>query len=73
MNLLTKQKETQGLREQTYGCQGEDGGKGQLGSLDQHAHIAILKMDNQQGSTVQHTVLCSMLCAAWMGGEFEAQ
>ena len=34
MNLLTNQKETHRLREQTYGCQGgKDGGKGQLRSL----------------------------------------
>ena len=36
MNLLTKQKETHRLREQTYGCRqqgGKNGGKGQLGSL----------------------------------------
>ena len=27
-------------------------------------------MDDQQGPTEQHRELCSMLCAAWMGGEF---
>ena len=26
-------------------------------------------MDNQQGPSVQHRELCSVLCAAWTGGE----
>ena len=34
------------------------------------AHSAIFKMDKQQGPTVQHMELCSMLWAAWVGGEF---
>ena len=38
-----------------------------------HAHTAIFKMDNQQGSTVQYMELYSMLCASldrkgvWVG------
>ena len=40
------------------------------GVWDQHVYIPIPKMDNQQGLTVEHRELCSMLCAAWMGGEF---
>ena len=34
MSLLTKQKEIQRLRQQTYGCWGKNGGKGQLGNLE---------------------------------------
>ena len=30
----------------------KDVGKGQLGSWDGHVHIAIFKMDKQQGLTV---------------------
>ena len=33
MNLLTKQKQTHRLQECSYGCQGKDVGKGELGSL----------------------------------------
>ena len=34
-----------------------------LGSLrsDQYTHTAIFKMDNQQGPTVEHRELCSLL------------
>ena len=36
-----------------------------------HVHAAVFKMDNQQGPTVQHIELCSvLLLAAWMGEEF---
>ena len=63
MNLFTKQKETHRLREQTYGYQWKDEGKGWeegLGGLGWtllyivifKVHIAIYKMDNQQGPTV---------------------
>ena len=37
------------------------GGK-DWGVCDGHVHIAIFKMDNQQGPIVQHRELCSMLC-----------
>ena len=43
----------------------KDEGKGQLGSLGwtcTQVHIAVLKMDNQHGPTVQHRELCSVLC-----------
>ena len=33
-------------------------------------HTATFKKDNQEGPTVQHMELCSMLRAAWVGGEF---
>ena len=47
MNLFRKQKETHRLREQIYGCL--------------TVHTAIFKMDNQQGPTVEHIELCSIL------------
>lgn len=31
---------------------------------DGQAHTAIFKMDNQQGPTVQHMELCSMVCGS---------
>ena len=46
----------------------EEGLGEQIGSWDAHAHTAIFKMDNQQGPTVQHRELCSMLCGSWDGG-----
>ena len=32
-----------------------------------HVHTAIFRMDNQQGPTVQHMELCSMLCGSLDG------
>ena len=32
-----------------------------------HVHTAIFKMDNQQGPTLQHVELCSMLCGSLDG------
>ena len=34
------------------------------GSLGWTCTIAIFKMDNQQGPTVQHMELCSVLCSS---------
>ena len=48
-----------------WGCGGVDN----QGVWDRHVHTVIFKMDNQQGPTVQRRGLCSMLCAAWVGGE----
>ena len=74
INLFTKQKQTHKLRERTYGYwsggEGWGGGRENQGVWDRHVLTAIFKMDNQQGPTVQHRDLCSMLCAVWMGGEF---
>jgi len=36
---------------------------------DRHAHTAVFKMDNQQGLTVEHRELCSMLCVSLNGRE----
>ena len=39
-----------------------------------HVHTAIFKMENQQGPTVEHRELCSMLCGSQdgrgVGGEW---
>ena len=37
------------------------------GVWDGHVHIAIFKMENQQGPMVQHRELCSMSCGS-LGG-----
>ena len=48
MNLFTKQKETQRLREQTYGYPGgRMGGRDSQGVWNRHVHTAMFKMDNQ--------------------------
>ena len=65
MNLLNKQEQTHRLREKTYGCWGEGWGEGIVKRVwDGLVHSAIFKMDNQQGLTVQHRELCSMLCGS---------
>ena len=35
--------------------------------MDMYTLLAVFKMDNQQGSTVQHMELCSMLCGSLDG------
>ena len=35
--------------------------------------LLYLIMDDQQGLTVQHRELCSMLCGSLDGGEFEGK
>ena len=62
MNLFTKQKETHRIREGTDSCQG---GRDSQGIWDARVHIAIFKMDNQQGPMVQRRELCSVL---WQAG-----
>ena len=37
---------------------------------DSYVHTAILEMDNQQGSTVWHRELCSVLCGTPDGRGF---
>ena len=76
MNLFTRQKQIHRLREQTHGCWGKgwEEGIGGLGWTLLYivifkVHVAIFKMDNQQGSTVEHEELCSMLCDSLDGGE----
>ena len=63
MNLFTKQKQTHRLYKQMYGYQrGNVGGRDKLGVWDYHIHTTIYKIDNQQGPTVQHKELYSVLC-----------
>ena len=54
INVFTKQKQIHRLREPTYGSsppqRGQSGGD-RLGIWDWHVHIAIFKIDNQQGPT----------------------
>ena len=40
----------------------EEGGRNKLGVRDQHVHSTKYKIDNQQGPTVQHRELYSILC-----------
>ena len=51
---------THRLREQTYGW-GRMGRRDSYRVWDGHAHTAIFKMDNQQGPSLQHSKLPSML------------
>ena len=46
---------------------GWDWGKDSLGVWDQHIHIAVLKMENQQGPAVEHRELCSLFCGSLDG------
>ena len=62
MDLFTKQKETHGLENLTYGCQGKRmKGSDMQGIWDRLLLTAIFKMDNQQGPTEQHRELYWML------------
>ena len=38
-----------------------------------HGHTTVLRMDNQQGSTVQHRSSAQCYAVAWMGREFGGQ
>ena len=51
---------------QTYGYWGK-------GVWDRHVHTAIFKVDSQQGPTVEHRELCSVLCGSLDGREFEGE
>ena len=44
-----------------------EGERDNLGVWDERVHTAIFKMDNQQGTTVWHMELCSVLCGALEG------
>ena len=55
MNLFIKQKQTYRYPKQTYGYQRGNsvgGGVDNSGAWDEHTHITIYKIDNQQGPTV---------------------
>ena len=65
MNLLTKQKETQRLRERTYGCQAE--GIVRESGMDMYTLLYLRWMTNKDllystGNSAQGYM------AAWMGG-----
>ena len=63
MNLSMKQKQNQGRREQTGGCQGGGGWERVgVGVWDQQMQAGIYRMDKQQGPTVQHRELYSTSC-----------
>ena len=47
--------------------EGRDGGRDSSGVWDAHVHTALFKKDNQQGPTVQHREICSMLCSSLDG------
>ena len=42
-------------------------GRDSQGVWDPHLHTAVFKMDNQQGPTVQHREVCSVLCGSLDG------
>ena len=55
---------------------GMTGRRDSQGVRNGHVHTALLKMNNQQGPTVQHKELCSMLHRSlekrrWFGGEWK--
>ena len=53
MNLLSKQKQTHRLKNQTDGYQrGKVRGRIKLGGWDEHIYTTIYKIDNQQGPIV---------------------
>ena len=61
--LIYKMKQTHRSREWTHGYQyGKVGGRDSWEVWDWHVHTAIFKLDNQQGPTVYHRDLCSILC-----------
>ena len=67
MNLFTKYKQTHRLRERTYSYHG----MGTVREFGINMYILLyLKMDNQQGATVYHGEISSMLCGNLMGWEF---
>ena len=63
-NLTYKtERDSQTQRMNLWLLAGKDG-KGLLGSKDGHVRTAAFKMDHQQGPTVQHRKLYSMLCGS---------
>ena len=49
------------------GTGGNIGGRDSWGVWDGRVHTAIFKMDHQQGPTVKHMELCSVLCGSLDG------
>ena len=68
MNLFTNQKHIPRLRGQTYDCQrGRMQRRDGQGVWNARVHTTVFKMDNQQGPTVEHRELCSVLCGSLDG------
>ena len=68
MNLFTNQKQIPRLGGQTYDCQrGRMQRRDGQGVWNGHVHTTVFKMDNQQGPTVEHRELCSVLCGSLDG------
>ena len=62
MNLFKKQKQTHRRRKQTYGYQrGNVRGRNKSGAWYEHVYTTIYEIDNQQGPTVWHRELYSIL------------
>ena len=62
MTLSSKQKQALRYRKKIYGCRGEEGwGKDEVGFGGQQLKTIIYGMDKQQGLTVQHRELYSIL------------
>ena len=85
-NLLTKQKETHRLREQTCGCYGEGWGEGiRTFGMDMYTQVHLKGMTNKDLLySTRNSVQCyvaawmwgnSVQCyvAAWMWGEFRGE
>ena len=65
IDLLTKQKDSQTQKTNLW----LPGRRESQGVWDGHVRTAIFKMNNQQGPTVQHMELCSVLCGSLGGRE----
>ena len=70
-NELTQQRDSQTQRMNLWLLGKKIGERDRQGVWDGQVHTAIFKMDNQQGSTVQHMEICYM--AAQIGGEFRGE
>ena len=71
MNLFTKQKQTHRLREQTYGCQGEEWGKETVGAfgMDMYTLLYSKKITNKDLLySTENSAQC--YAAGWMRGKF---
>ena len=61
INMPTKQKQSHRYKEQTYGCQEEEGWEREgLGVWDQQRQTIIYSMEKQQGPSVQHREIYSI-------------
>ena len=61
MNLLTKRKQTHRIQKELILAGGRMGVRDSQGVGNGHVYTAIFTVDNQQGPSVQHMVLCLML------------